>query len=193
MTNRDASDPGAGADLCWDRERSEPAGDFRHFRVRRDWCRSPRDGDLRDFFVLEMPDWVQVVAVTEGKRLILVEQFRPGTGQVTLEFPAGLVEPGEEPAAAAVRELAEETGYRGGEAVVIGELAPNPALQDNRLFVVLVDGCRATGERDEDPGEVIRVREASEDEMASLITAERFDTAYGIVAWAHYRRHRRNS
>lgn len=187
----DVSDPDGGGELRWSVQRSEAAGDFRHFRVRRDWCRSPRDGDVHDFYVLEMPDWVQVVAVTTEGRLVLVEQFRPGTGQVTLEFPAGLIDRGEDPVAAAVRELAEEAGYRGGEAAVIGELSPNPALQNNRLYVVLIDGCQPEGERDPDPAEVIDVREATEEEVLDLIEAERFDTAYGIIAWQYYRRQRK--
>lgn len=187
---RDGAGDGAGDDLVWPLERSEQVGDYRHFRVRRDWCRSPGAADPHDFYVLDMPDWVQVVAVTTDDRLVLVEQFRPGSRRVTLEFPAGLVDPGEDAVAAGVRELEEETGYRGGEAVVIGDLDPNPALQNNRLYVVLIEGCRATGERDPDPAEEIRVREASLDDVASLIHAARFDTAFGIVAWDCYRRHR---
>lgn len=178
-------------DLVWRRERSERAADFRAFSVRRDWNVSPRDGEVRDFYVLEMPDWVQVVPVTPEGRLVLVEQFRQGVRRVTLEFPAGVMEPGEEPVVAAARELAEETGYRGGEAEVIGELDANTALQSNRLFIVLIEGCCATGERDQDVGEVIRTREVEPAEVDALIGASRFRDAYGTVAWDRYRRYRR--
>jgi ADP-ribose pyrophosphatase len=184
------SDPGAGDDLVWPLERSEQVGDFRHFRARREWYRSPTDGEPHDFYVLDMPDWVQVVAVTTRQRLVLVEQFRPGSRRITLEFPAGLVDPGEAAAAAAVRELAEETGYHGRDPVVIGELDPNPALQNNRLFVVLIEGCRPSGDQDQDPGEVIRVREASEAALEALIATGQFATAYGLVAWECFRRYR---
>jgi ADP-ribose pyrophosphatase len=180
-----------GSDLAWSRERSEEVGEYRHFRVRRDWYRSPRDGGAHDFYVLDMPDWVQVLAVTEVGGLVLVEQFRPGSRRVTLEFPAGIVDPGEAPVAAAVRELAEETGFRGGRAELVGTFDPNPALQNNRLFVVLVDGCQPTAEREQDPGEVIGVREATVEEMASLVAEGTFDTAFGLVAWDCYRRLRR--
>jgi ADP-ribose pyrophosphatase len=195
--DRDGSEtPDAGVDregaddLVWPREQTEQVGDFRHFRVRRDWNRSPQDGDLRDFYVLEMPDWVQVVAVTPGGRLVLVEQFRQGVRRVTLEFPAGLVEPGEDPVVAAARELEEETGYRGGEGVVIGEMDPNTALQSNRLFIVLIEGCCASGTRDPDPSEVIRTREVEAAELDALIAASEFKDAYGTVAWDRYRRYR---
>lgn len=178
----------AADDLVWPRERSEPAGDYRHFRVRRDWNRSPADGSLQDFYVLEMKDWVQVIAVTQGGELVMVQQFRPGARRVTTEFVAGMVEPGESPIEAALRELEEETGHCGGDAQVIGEVFPNAALQGNRLSIVLVDGCRPTGERDEDPGEFIRPVLRTPEEIDRMIDDGEFREAYGIVAWEFYRR-----
>jgi ADP-ribose pyrophosphatase len=180
-------------DLVWPRERSEPAGDFRHFRVRRDWNRSPRHGELRDFYVLDMPDWVQVLAVTPEATLVMVEQFRPGTRAVTTEFPAGLVEPGERPETAAARELEEETGYRGGDPVVIGEMHPNAALQNNRLFIVVIEECRPTGHRDQDPGEAIRPLEMDPSTIEEMMDTGRFRDAYGAVAWSCYQRHSRRA
>ena len=175
-------------DLVWPRERSEPAGDFRHFKVRRDWNRSPGDGEVHDFYILEMPDWVQVIALTPSGDFVMVEQFRPGNRAVTIEFVAGLVEDGESPEETALRELEEETGHCGGEATVIGEVFPNAALQNNRLFIVLVKDCRPNGERDEDPGEYIRPTTRSPDDINAIIADGTFRDAYGIVAWDFYRR-----
>jgi ADP-ribose pyrophosphatase len=180
-------------DLVWPRERSEPLEEYRHFRVRRDWNRSPRGGDVREFVVLEMPDWVQVVPITSDGRLVLVEQFRPGGRRVTREFPGGMVDPGEDPVDAAVRELEEETGYRGGEPVLIGNLDPNSALQNNRLYIVLIEECRPIGDRDQDPGEAIRVLEASDEDLEGMIAAGRFATAYGLVTWSWFLRYRRGA
>jgi ADP-ribose pyrophosphatase len=188
MAHRDER-PEGGDDLVWPRERWEQVGDFRHFRVRREWCRSPRHGKLHDFYVLDMPDWVQVVPVTSDGRLVLVEQFRPGTRRVTVEFPAGLVDAGEDAPATAARELEEETGYRGGEPVVIGQFDPNAALQNNQLSIVLITECRRTGARDPDPGEAIRVREATVGEVDAMIAAGRIRDAYALVAWDCYRRY----
>jgi ADP-ribose pyrophosphatase len=158
-------------ELVWPRERSEEAGSFRHFHVRRDWNRSPRSGELRDFYILDMPDWVQVLAVTTAGRLVMVEQFRPGTRVVTTEFPAGLIEAGETPEAAAARH-------------------PNAALQSNRLFIVLIEACRSSGDRDPDPGEAIRPREVDPSLIEEMIASGRFRDAYGIVAWSTYLRSR---
>lgn len=174
--------------LAWPRERSEQIGDFRHFRVRRDWNRSPRSGEVRDFYILDMPDWVQVIPLTPAGRFVMVEQFRPGTRTVTTEFPAGLIEEGESPVQCAIRELEEETGHCGDGAHIIGEVHPNAALQNNRLFIVLVRDCRPTGRRDQDPGEHIRPREADPEEIDAMIADGRFADAYGIVAWDFYRR-----
>lgn len=142
-----------------------------------------------DFYVLDMPDWVQVVPLTPAGRFVMVEQFRPGTRSVTIEFPAGLVEPGESPADCAVRELEEETGYRGEVSRVIGAVDPNPALQNNRLHIILVRDCRPTGTVDQDDRELVRSREVDPGEVDRLIDEGRFRDAYGIVAWDFYRRY----
>jgi ADP-ribose pyrophosphatase len=183
----------AGDDLVWPRERSEQVGDFRHFRVRRDWNRSPEDGEVRDFYVLEMPDWVQVIALTPAGEFVMVEQFRPGNRAVTTEFVAGLVDEGESPVETAQRELEEETGHCGAQATVIGEVFPNAALQNNRLFIVLVNDCRPTGRRNEDPGEYIRPTTRNPGEIDAMIADGRFLDAYGIVAWDFYRRWNQNA
>jgi 8-oxo-dGTP pyrophosphatase MutT (NUDIX family) len=86
------------------------------------------------FFLIENPDWVNVVAVTKNFDIVLIEQFRHGTDEVTLEIPGGLVDPDEEPEAAAKRELAEETGYTSGRWVLLGRSRPNPALQNNWIY-----------------------------------------------------------
>lgn len=179
--------------LFWTRETSEPVGDFRHFRVRRDWNRSPEDGEVRDFYVLEMPDWVQVIALTPAGRFVMVEQFRPGSRCVTLEFPAGLVEEDEAPEESAARELEEETGYRGDRVLTIGQVLPNAALQSNRLHIVLITDCRPIGDEDQDPGEYIRSREADPSEIDAMMEDGRFRDAYGIVAWDFYRRWNENN
>jgi ADP-ribose pyrophosphatase len=174
--------------LVWIRERSESLQRTRILELIREWARAP-DGAIRDFYVLDMPDWVQIVPLLPDGRFIMVEQFRHGTRRVTLEFPAGIVEPAETPVECAIRELEEETGYRAASANVVGRVDPNAALQTNELFIVVARGCRATGERDPDPRERIRHRIVQPDDVDGLIERGEFRDAYGIIAWDFYRRH----
>jgi 8-oxo-dGTP pyrophosphatase MutT (NUDIX family) len=126
--------------LLWRRERSEQVADCRVFNVRRDYSADPRDGRVHDFYVIEAPDWINVVPLTDDGRVVLIEQYRHGTGEVSLEIPGGMVDAGESPADAAARELLEETGYEAGEVTPLGKTRPNPAIQDNWIHTFLARG-----------------------------------------------------
>src|SRR5687768_14392899 len=105
---------------------SKAIGDYRVFKVRGDSRTSPRTGALHDFFVIEAPSWVNVVAMTPDEKVVLVEQFRHGTGTVELEIPGGIMDAEDvSPVATGVRELREETGYEGSSAELLGEVYPN--------------------------------------------------------------------
>jgi len=90
--------------------------------------RHPVRGTQKDFIVARAPDWVNVVAVTPEDKIILVRQFRFGSNDLSLEIPGGVMEQGEDPIAAAVRELSEETGYGGGRVSLMGSVHPNGAV-----------------------------------------------------------------
>ncbi len=77
------------------------------------------------------------MAITPDDEVVMITQYRHGSHQVELEIPGGLVDPGEEPAAAAARELLEETGYRAAGVEPIGIANPNPALFGNRCHTFL--------------------------------------------------------
>lgn len=102
----------------------------------------PRRAVTRDFVVVDAPDWVNVLAHTVDDRLVLVNQFRYGIDDFSLEIPGGVVEPGEDPVAAGLRELTEETGYVGERARLLARVHPNPAFMSNRCHLVLVENCR---------------------------------------------------
>jgi len=130
------------------------------FSVRQDRAAHPQTGRVGEYVVLEQPDWANVVAVTADERIVMIRQWRHGTRAVELEIPAGIVDPGESPRAAAIRELREETGYAPAspEAVVaIGAVAPNPAYQSNTCHTFLATGCTEVGAQALDPGEDIEV------------------------------------
>jgi 8-oxo-dGTP pyrophosphatase MutT (NUDIX family) len=90
---------------------------------------------------------------------VLVRQFRFGTGQFSWELPAGVVDPGEDPVEGGVRELYEESGYRGTRARVLGTVHPNPAIQRNCCHIILVEGARRIDGGAPGPHEAFEVRE----------------------------------
>ena len=113
-----------------------------------------------EYTVIAAPDWVNVIALTRDDRLVLVRQFRYGIDDFSLEIPGGMIDPGEDPVAAALRELREETGYAGGPARLLGSVHPNPAIQNHRCHLVLVENVRLQGAPDWDHDEEIEVATA---------------------------------
>lgn len=120
------------------------------------------------FVRLECADWVNVVARTEDGGIVLVEQFRFGIDAMTWEVPGGLLEPGEDPLEGARRELREETGYD-GEARLLGVVDPNPAIQSNRCFHVLVDRARRVETPSPDEHEELAVHLVPEAALDDLL------------------------
>lgn len=128
----------------------------------------PHRAEPRDFFVIAAPDWVNVVALTPEHHLVLVRQFRFGIDEFSLEVPGGVMDPGEDPVAAGLRELQEETGYVGTGARLLGSVHPNPAMQNNRCHLVLVENARRTAELAWDPDEEIEIMTRPVNEVYAL-------------------------
>jgi ADP-ribose pyrophosphatase len=128
------SDSDSGRALDWREVAREQVADCRIFTVERSTAQSPVDGAPHTFHRIQSPDWAQILPITRDGHAVLVRQFRHGAQRVTLEIPAGLVDPGEDPAQAALRECLEETGYRARTAQLLGVVNPNPALFANRLY-----------------------------------------------------------
>ena len=121
----------------WTVVETEFLQDCRVFSVSRLHARSPHTGRSHPFFCIDSPDWGNVVPITPDGDIVMIRQYRHGSAEITLETPGGLVDPGEEPAEAAARELLEETGYRARELSPLGGINPNPALFRNRLHAFI--------------------------------------------------------
>lgn len=176
----------------WQKLRSRPLGDFRIFAVRCDEKISPRTQQPHEFFVLESPDWVNIVALTPDHHVVMVEQYRHGTDTVELEIPGGLLDGEESPVAAGLRELREETGYEGAKAEIICEMLPNPAFMSNRVFTVVVRDCELKHPVEWDHSEDIITRLVPVTEIPGLIARGRIRHTIIVAALSYFDLWQRN-
>jgi 8-oxo-dGTP pyrophosphatase MutT (NUDIX family) len=165
----------------WTPLETELLQDCAVFTVSRTATRSP-EGGTHDFFRIDSPDWVNVVPLTGSGEVVMIRQYRHGLRDVTLEIPGGLVDPGEEPAAAAGRELTEETGYRAADLVLIGATNPNPALFGNRVHTFLATGLERIGPPSNPGHEETVVELVPEAELRGIVRAGGVDHALVIAA-----------
>ena len=141
----------------WKLISSKERESYKIFSLRIDRAQSPRTHKEHDFYVLESADWVNVIPLTPQNEVVLISQYRHGIKEVTLEIPGGIVEVGDTPEEAALRELREETGYEGSQMILLGSVHPNPAFLDNRCYSYLARGVSLTGKQEQDTKEDIEV------------------------------------
>jgi 8-oxo-dGTP pyrophosphatase MutT (NUDIX family) len=156
---------------AWKKLRSEPQASLMVFRPRWDVLENPRNGEVLRRLVLETPEWVNVVALTPERRVIVVRQYRFGSASVTTEIPGGVIDRGEPHGDAARRELAEETGYTAERWTYLGNVEPNPAIQDNLCHHWLAEDAQRTREQELDSGEDIEVATLSLEEVRARVLA----------------------
>jgi ADP-ribose pyrophosphatase len=130
--------------------------------------RHPARSTEREFVVIQAPDWVNVVALTPDHHLVLVRQFRYGIDEFSLEIPGGVMDPGEDPVVAGLRELREETGFSGAPAKLLGSVHPNPAIQSNRCHFVFVEAAVRSHDLEWDPDEEIQITTQPVEEVLAL-------------------------
>src|SRR5947207_11883231 len=176
----------------WKKVRSRPLGDFRIFTIRADTKISPLTQKEHDFFIIDSVNWVNVIAVTPDLQLVMVEQYRHGTNTVELEIPGGMVDREDRsPAVAGTRELREETGYEGENARILGKIFPNPAIQSNTCFTVLVENCRPKHALEFDHGEDLITRLVPAADIPRLVAEGKIRHSLVVVALYHFELWRR--
>jgi 8-oxo-dGTP pyrophosphatase MutT (NUDIX family) len=162
----------------WKEENRKQVFDCRLFSIYESYCKSPHDTS-HTFTVLDAADWAIVVPVLEtpeGKKFVMVWQWRHGSQCLSLEFPGGVFESGENPQEAAVRELREETGYQPGSIRKLGEFSPNPAIMSNKVHFFLAEDLVNTGRQDLDVDEFVEVE---------LVSVEAVSQGMGKPPYVH--------
>ncbi len=156
-------------DKKWEIISSKYLLESKWINVRKDKVRMPKGVELDDFYILEYPDWINVIAITEEGDFVLERQYRHGTQTVEYEICAGVIEKGEEPIVAAQRELYEETGFGGGEWSLYCVTAPNPAAMTNRNYTFLAKGVKQISSQHLERTEDIDVIVVSREEVKQIL------------------------
>lgn len=168
----------------WIKLSSTILGDYRIFRLREDVAVSPRTNEAQSYFALETTDWVNIIPVTPAGEVVMVRQYRHGTGTITLEVPAGMADhEGEITAEAAARELREETGYVAREVIHLGSVEPNPAFLNNQCHSFLAVDVIQSAEIELDGGEDIAIELIPLDDIRGMIADGRISHSLTICAF----------
>lgn len=166
-----------GEDGKWETISSEYLFRRPWLTVRHDQVRLP-DGRINpEFYVLEYPDWVNILAITEEGRFVMERQYRQGLGKTCYEIPAGVVEKGETPLDAARRELEEETGYGGGEWKELMLISGNPSTTNNLTHCFLAAGVRKIAAQHLDSTEDLKVCLLTTDQVRQLLVSDKIRQA----------------
>jgi len=176
--------------LEWKEENRKKVFEGKIFSVWESYCKSPEvKSDKNDspetkphahvFSLIDTKDWAIVIPVIEsgkGKQFLMVWQWRHGVNSMSLEFPGGVLEPGENPQEAAARELYEETGYKPGKIKKIGEFSPNPAIMTNKVHFFLAENIESSGKQKLDEDEYVE---------ATLVDAQEVINGMGKEPYVH--------
>ena len=137
---------------------------------------------------IQAPEWVNIMALDDRDRLLLIRQWRHGINKVTLEIPGGLVdETDKTPLAAARRELMEETGFSSTDWEELGWVHANPAYQNNRCIFFIARNAKKTGETAFDEGEEILSAEFLPlQEVYEKIRTSEISNSMVVAALGHY-------
>jgi 8-oxo-dGTP pyrophosphatase MutT (NUDIX family) len=188
----------------WKLLKTEYLVDAPWLKVAKETCELPNGKVIDDFYTLWQPDWVLILARTAEGKWVMTEQYRHGTGKIALEFPAGIIDKGETPEQAALRELQEECGYRiDSSTTPIALCAPGSAQNDTVRFigtfpvnpdrhrgvfhVVFIDGVVKSGSTHFDSTEDIESFELSDEELQKKMADGTFNHPLQIAGYFKFK------
>ena len=147
----------------------EYISNHQYFTARKDSYKTPTGKIVNPYFVVELPECVLAVAITKEKKVLLIEQYRHGIQQQSIEFPGGFIDNGETPETAIVRELQEETGYTFTGYHYLGKTYSNPGVLTNATHLFVATGGEKTGEQSLDANEEITIMLKSLEEVKTMV------------------------
>ena len=177
----------------WEETSSRELLDCKIFHVRES-VRETKDLTKHGhFYLVDAPDWAGIIPVVdtpEGRKFVMIRQYRHGTGKVSVEFPGGIVDRHEDPLFAVARELLEETGYRAEMILPLGDLSPNPAFMTNTFHSFIAESCYLDTTQKLDTNEEIEVILVPEREAIDMIGGEEYGHALMTASLFFYLRDR---
>ena len=171
-------------DLTWKLHSSKYVFKDKWFIARADYCEMPHGTIVEPYYVLEFPNWCNVVLITENEEIVMVKQYRHAIQTTTIELPGGVIDANENPESAAIREVLEETGYVIDDVCLLYKTAPNPATNNNYAYFYLATGAKLIGNQKLDEFEDIDTILYSKDEIIALLTEGKI--LHGVQVGALY-------
>ena len=170
----------------WKKKSSKDLLENKIFKMREDLVTSPKLKTDHNVWVMEVPAWVNIIPITPQNDVVLVDQYRFGSEKSSLEIPGGMVDPGEDPKEAAIRELLEETGFVGKKVIEIGRVESNPAIMSNYTYTYLALDCEEKSSQKLDGTEDIEIIKKHISEIPNLIRNRDIEHALVISAFHFY-------
>lgn len=155
--------------------------------VRQEEVELPNGHRIPTWYILEFPDWVNVIAVTKDGRMVMIDQYRHAIGETRYEIVAGVIDPGETPLEAAQRELSEETGFGGGTWHEFMVLSPNPTNHNNRSITFLATDVEQLSAPHEEESEDIHVHVMTKEDVRELLEkGEIIQALHAAPLWKYF-------
>lgn len=171
----------------WTIDNSTHIVDDKFLKLRRDSCTTPQGGKVDKYYVLELADWVNCIAIDADDNVIMLHHYRHGVQQYLTEFIGGTMEPFDKtPMEAAKREVKEETGYTGGTFYHIGTGYPNPANHTNKVHSFLAVGGSIDHRQNLEPGETLTIQKIPFPDVIAMVSAQDAQYPYIYVAALFY-------
>lgn len=151
-------------------------------------CHSSLDPKKKhDFYVLNSPDWCNIIPVTSDGKVVLIRQYRIGIDGYALEVPGGVMDPEDDHLEeAAIREMTEETGYvpiKNAKCISLGSTHPNPAIQNNSCHSFVIGPVEKREKQNLDPGEIIELEEVAIEDLPQIIRDGKIQHALMLVTF----------